>query len=162
MKITREKLLQVWGVLSQLSQEKTTAKGAYGIAKNKKLLEAEIKSMEEARENLKYPKEKLEEFDTKRIALCKELADKEEDGSPKLDKNMFVFSPDNKAIFEEKFSVIREEYKDVLEERNKVDTEYRTFLSEETELTVHEIKIADMPDGVSAAQIEVLGDIIVD
>lgn len=160
MKISREKLFQVWGVLNQLSSEKTTAKGAYGIAKNKKLFETEIKSMEEAKKNLKYPEEKLSEFHNKRVELCKEFADKDEAGEPKVSGQTFVISDEGRVAFDKKFATLREEYKETLEEQDKVDAEFRAFLAEEIELVVHNIKIDDMPNGLTAQQLEALGEII--
>lgn len=161
MKITREKLIQVFGILSQLSQEKTTAKGAYGIIKNKKLVEVEIKSVEEAQKNLKYPDD-LPTFHSERIALCTEFSEKDEDGKPKTEGSTFVLDPETRPEFNSKFSELVEKFKETLDEQQRVDEDFRLFLAEEIEFVVHGIKIDDMPNGVSAAELELLGDIIVD
>jgi glyoxylate utilization-related uncharacterized protein len=164
MKISREKLISVVGILTSLSGEKTTAKGAYAILKNKKLIEAEIKNVEETQKALKYPD--LTEFHSKRIELCNEFADKDEEGKPKLEEergaSLFVFSPENRVKFNEKLIVLMEEHKDVLDEHRTVDLDFTTFLKEEVEVSVHEIKLNDLPNGISAAQIELLGDIVVE
>jgi hypothetical protein len=55
-----------------------------------------------------------------------------------------------------------EEHKDVLDEHRTVDLDFTTFLKEEVEVSVHEIKLNDLPNGISAAQIELLGDIVVE
>ena len=41
MELTREKSLQLWQLLNSLSGQKTSAKGAYGISKNRRILEVE-------------------------------------------------------------------------------------------------------------------------
>lgn len=157
MKISREKLIQVWSVLSQLAQEKTTAKGAYGIAKNKRLLEDEIKSIEDAQKAIEYPAE-LEEFNTKRLVLCREYASKDEKGEPIVNNQAFVI-PD-RTEFDKELAALREEYKEPLDVRQKIDEDFHKFLIEETEISVHVIKLEDLPNGITAAQIELLGEII--
>lgn len=161
MKITREKLIQAYGILTQLSQVKTTAKGAYGLIKNKKLVEVEVKNIEDAQKNLKYPND-LEEFHSKRIALCNEFADKDEEGKVKTEGSSFIISPESRVLFDAKFAELVSEYKETLDTQQKVDNDFRVFLAEEIEFTVYSIKIDDMPDDISAAQLEVLGDIVVD
>jgi hypothetical protein len=164
MKISREKLIQVVGVLTGLSNEKTTAKGAYAILKNKKLIESEVKNIEEVQKNLKYPD--LSVFHTKRIEIASEWATKDEDGKPKTENkegaNIFVFSSENRVKFNEKLMELVQEHKELLDEHQVVDVDFSNFLKEEIEVSVHEVKVSDLPNGISAAQIELLGEIVVD
>jgi hypothetical protein len=158
MKITREKLIQVWTILSQLSQVKTTAKGAYGIGRNKRAIESEIKSLEEAQKAVIYP-DSLNEFHSKRVELCREFADKDADGNPKMTGQSFVMTT-GRSLFEEKLIPLREEYKEPLEAANKIDSEFHAFLQEEIEVEVFKIKIDDVPNDISGAELEILGEII--
>lgn len=160
MNFTRENLVQIWGVLNSLAQEKTTAKGAYGIAKNKRIIETEVKSIEEAQRNQKLP-DGIEDFEAKRIDLCKEYCDKDKDGKPMVDGNSFVII-ENQVVFTEKLTELREEFAEPLQARKDQDKDFREFLKEDVEIDLHKIKIDDMPNNITGQQIEILDDIIVE
>ena len=161
MKFTRENLVQIWHVFNSLANEKTTAKGAYGIAKNKRIAEAEIKSIEDAQKNQKEP-EGIAKFEKARIELCQELADKDEEtGAPIMNGSNFAMS-ENAEEFATRFAELREEYKEALDERDKLSKEFEDFIKEEVEIDFHAIKVDDLPDSMTAMQLEALGDIIVD
>jgi len=160
MKFKREDLVQVWTVLNSIANEKTTAKGAYGIAKNKRLVESEIKSIEDAQKSQVTP-EGVQEFDTERLKACNEFCDKDEDGKPKVMNNNFVMT-ENTVVFNEKLAELQEEFKEGLEARSVLEEEFKVFLQEEVEVEIHTIKINDLPDNITATQIEALNDIVVD
>ena len=160
MKFTRENLVSIWGVLNGLAAEKTTAKGAYGIAKNKRIVDAEVKSIEDAQKNQKLP-EGIEEFEAKRIDLCKKMADKDEEGNPLVVNNSFVLA-ENKAKFDKKLEKLRKEYEVAITTRETQDKDFQDFLKEEIEVDFHAIKVDDLPDNVTAQQIGILDEIIVD
>jgi len=160
MKFTRENLVQIWGVLNGLTAEKTTAKGAYGIAKNKRIVDSEVKSIEEAQKNQKLP-DGIEEFESKRIELCKKMADKDEEGNPMVANNSFVLVQ-NKQKFDKKLEKLRKDYDEPISLREKQDKEFQDFLKEEVEIDFHTINVNDLPDNVTAQQIGILDEIIVD
>lgn len=160
MDFTRENLVQIWGVLSGLAQEKTTAKGAYCIAKNKRIVETEVKSIEEAQKNQKLP-DGIGEFESKRITLCEEFCDKDEEGKNKVNDNSFVIT-ERRFEFNEALSRLRDEYKEALDARVKQEEEFLSFLRETVDINFHVINVSDLPDNITAQQLEVLGDIIVD
>jgi hypothetical protein len=160
MNLTRENLVKIWGVLGGLAREKTTAKGAYGIAKNKRLTEVEISSIEEAQKNRSVP-EGLDKFHEERIALCKEYCDKDGNGENIVIKNEFQIV-ERLEEFTEKLTELREEHKEALDARDEQDQEFRDFLKEEVEIEFHKINIADFPDSMTAEQMEILEPIIND
>jgi len=162
MKTKRENVISVFGVMNVLSEEKTTAKGAYAIAKNKKIAEGEVKAIEEAQKNVIIP-DKFKEYDEKRIKLCEELADKDKDGNPVKINNgqQFAISPESQEVFNEKLQSLREEYKEAIEEKDKVEKDFLDLLAEEVEVDFHKVKIDDLPDNVTASQIEALDEIII-
>ena len=160
MNFTRENLVQIWGVLNGLAQEKTTAKGAYGIAKNKRIVETEVKSIEEAQKNQQLP-EGIEEYEQKRLGLCEKFCDKDEEGKPVVNGNTFVIVKERPA-FDTELLKLQEEFKEPLSTRQKQDLEFQDFLKEEVNVDFHQIKIDDLPNNVTGQQVEVLGDIIIE
>jgi hypothetical protein len=162
MKMKRENVLGVFGIMNVLAEEKTTAKGAYAIAKNKKIAETEVKALQEAQQKVTVP-EKFQEYEEKRLDLCEEVADKDEEGkSIKINNGQqFAISPENQDIFNEKLKVLREEYKEAIEAKDKVEKDFFDLLAEEIEIDFHKVKIDDLPDNITASQIEALDEIII-
>lgn len=162
MKMKRENVINVFGIMNVLSEEKTTAKGAYGIAKNKKIAEAEVKAIQEAQQKVEMP-EKFNEFDKKRIELCEEVADKDEDGKPIKINNgqQFSISEERQDEFSEKLKALREEYKEAIEQKDKIEQDFIDLLSEEIEVEFHKVMIDDLPNNITANQIEALDEIII-
>jgi len=161
MKFTRENLIKAWQALTVLSTEKTSPKGAYAIAKNKRLAEAEVKSIEDAQKNQKEP-EGLVEYEQARIELCRELCNKDEEtGAPVLNGTQFVMT-DNAEEFAERLKELQEEYKGPLAEQEKIIKDFEAFMKEEVEMSFHEIKVDQLPDSVSAMQLEALDEMIVE
>jgi len=161
MKFTRENLIKVWHALTVLSTEKTSAKGAYAIAKNKRLAETEVKSIEDAQKNQKEP-EGLIDFENARINLCNELCDKDEEtGAPVLNGKNFSMS-ENAEEFNKRLTELRFEHKEALDAQEKIIKDFEDFVKEEVEIAFHEIKVDQLPDSVTAEQIGALGDIVVE
>jgi hypothetical protein len=167
MKVTREQFIQLWTVLNSLAEEKTTAKGAYGIAKNRRIAKAEIEAIQEAQKNQKVP-EGIYEFETKRIALCEQYADKDEAGKPILDTNPLNAEQktfrlrENIVVFNEELQKLMEEYKPAIEERDLLTKQFQDFLKEETDIDFWKISFSDLPNKISAHEIDILGEIIAD
>ena len=161
MKITRENLVQLYGVLNALSEKEMKAKAAYGIAKNKLKAEPEIKSIQEAQQKIQ-PDARVLEFENKRIELCKEFATKDEEGEPVTIGPRFDIPVDAMEDFEKKIEEVKEEYKEALEEKEKNEEEWMELMKEEVEIDIHTIHIDFMPDTVTPQQLLLLGEIITD
>jgi len=161
MKITRENLVQLYGALNALSEKEMKAKAAYGIAKNKSKVESEVKSIQEAQQKIQPAPEVLE-FEEKRINLCKEAANKDDNGEPITIGPRFDIPVGAMPDFEKKIDELREEYKEALDQKEKNDEEWVELMKEEIEIDIHQIHIDMMPDTITPQQIELLGEIIVD
>jgi hypothetical protein len=156
MKITREKLIAMWGLVNRLVNEKTAVKFHYLMLKNKKLLEPEVESLQKAN----TPPEGHNEFNKKRLDLCNSFADKEEDGSPKIINDNFVISEETKEEFEKKLSELKEEYKDVVDTMDKNQEDFIALLKEEVEIELAKIPLSIMPEAILGRDVELLFDII--
>lgn len=143
-------LLTLWAVFERLQQEKTNVKFSYAIAKNKIQMRPEVEALEEARK----PSEKFVEYEQKRIALAKELADRDETGKIKAENDRFIIS-EKMDQFNEKLEVLQKEYKDSIEEREKQIKEYNSILEEEIYIKLYKIKVEHLPDEIEAGFVEV-------
>lgn len=128
---------------------------SYAVAKNKKLIETEIEALNVA---LKAS-EKYTEFDTKRVELCKRLADKDEKGVAKMDNNSFVIIA-NKEEFDKELEALRTEYKEEIDAREAQIKKFNEMMEEESSFVPHKIKLADLPANITAKQTTDLFEII--
>lgn len=158
MKLAREQVVAIYGILKNLGQEKISAKGAFAIVKNKDLAEREVKQIEEAQQKLVTPelKDKLMEYDKRRIEECRLLADKDDKGIPIIENNLFKLSPESRTLLAEKIQNLHNEYKETFTQKESIDKEFEEVLKEEIEIGFHKIKIEDFPAKISPAEMEAL------
>ena len=157
MKIVREKLIGIWHLIDRLSNTKTNVKFHYLLMKNKKILEPEIKALQEAQ--AASPPERLEELNSKRIPLCEEFCVRDEENNPVIQNDNYVFEPDQKTKLEEKFKELEEEYADVLAEMEKIQNEFKELLDTEVEINLAKIPLSIFPD-LNGKEVEIMFDII--
>jgi hypothetical protein len=158
MKVKREKLVAMWGLINRLQGQKTAVKFHYLLLKNRKLLEPEITALQEAQ--TADPPEGHEEFNKKRLAVCNEFAEKDDNGEVKIVNNNFVIPPDQKEKFEAKLDKVKEEYKEVLEIMDKRQEDFISLLQEEVEVDLATIPLSIMPDNLVGNEVETLFEII--
>ena len=130
-------------------------KFAYARLKNKKLISDEIKVFED----LLKPSDGFLEYDKKRIELCVKYSKKDEKGKSIIENNSYAGLTDNKE-FEKELGQLKEEYKEVMDERLKLLEEYNKMLEEEIELNFHKILLEDIPTDITGQQLELLMPII--
>lgn len=161
MKIKRKTLASMWGLINKILGEKTSVKFHYLMLKNKKLLEPEIESLQKTNE----PPQGKTEFEEKRVKLCKEYAEKDEAGKPKLEDDQFgnknfVVPDEAKPEFEEKLAVLKEEYKSAFDEFEKQQKDFLDLLEEEVEIELARIPLSIMPEDIVGTDVELLFDLI--
>jgi len=161
MKITRENLMNLFGVLNALGSKEMKAKAAYGLAKNKTKVESEIKAIQEAQQKIQPSAEAIK-FNEERIKLCEEFSNKDEDGKAIEIGLRYDIPAEKIEAFEAKVEEVKEKYKEALEEKEKKEEEWMELMKEEVEVDIHRIHIDLMPDTITPQQIETLGEIIID
>ena len=174
MKVKREQVLNIFGILQSLSNEKVSPRGAYNIAKNKQLAEIELKVYQEAQKQAKTP-EGIIKFEEKRLQLCEESAEKDEEKKAKkidilnpmtgrLEKNqdgstkqMFDITEENRTVLQKTLDELAEtEFKEAFEERDKIEEGFKKLLEEEIDMSFVKIKIDDLPSKITPTEIETL------
>lgn len=131
-------------------------KFAYAVAKNRRVVEAEVNAMQEA---LKPTKE-FEEYDKKRIVICEKYCERDEKGKPLFDAQNNYKDVNGNPAFEAEIKVLKEEYAEALDERRKTTEDYNKMLEEEIEFTFHKVLQDDLPKDITAGQLSAITLII--
>ena len=158
LKMTRDKVAELYGVLNQLGNTKGPVKFGFIAAKNKRVAEPEVKSLQEANK----PIPEYMESEDKRLKLCREYAEKDDKGNPVVMGQAFKIQEDLKAEFDEKIEALKEEYKETIEETEKRQEEFRKLLEEEIELEFNTFKMSEMPEEMLNRDMDVLYELIED
>lgn len=124
-------------------------KFAYAVAKTKNL----IKPLVEALEEVKKPAENFQKFESERIKLCREHAEKDEKGQPKIMGGVYVGLGEE---FNTELEKLKEEHKQAIEEREQQMQDYAKLLEEEVDVELHKVKLDEVPEDITGKQLEML------
>lgn len=169
MKLERKQVVDILNVLNNMGKEKLSPRIALGIARNKAVAEEELKLIQEARSKVVMP-EGLLKYDEERIELCKQYAEKDEEGNPKEQEvknpdtgqkqSIFVFSPENnKELTKAIEKLIENKYKDAFEEKDAIEEEFEDLLNEEIDVSMVKLDIDKLPD-LTTEQVKVIEPIL--
>ena len=148
--ITRQELFELWYGLPALANLRGFKLG-YAIARTKAKLKIEIEVLQEV---LK-PAPAFEEYEKRRMELCRKFAQKDGQGNPMIQGNEFVFG-DNRGAFDTEMVPLQEEYAQAIEDRKKQTEDYVAGLKEPLTVEVHTVALEDVPEDVTVSQVEVL------
>jgi hypothetical protein len=126
-------------------------KFAYCVAKNKRLIEQELKILEDILKSTNA----FREYETKRIQVCEKNCVKDPSGKPILDKNG-NFDILNKASFDSEMNPLMEQYKDTIDHRKKQVDEFQEMMGKQVEVEVHQIKLEDIPQDITPKQMDII------
>lgn len=135
-------LLQAINACGNLSGVKI----AYSLNKNKKLITAELETLQEAIK----PNEKFLEYDKKRIETCKKYADRE-NGEPKMKDNNFIIT--DRKEFDKEIEKLNKDNKEILDEREKQGKEFNELLKKESTFAPYMVDYKELPESISVSQL---------
>lgn len=154
MKLSRNAVAELYNGLNTLGGLQGV-KFTYFVAKNKALLESEIKDMKEVIKT----SEEYNVYEKARIALAEEHAVKE-DGKPVVKDNRYVM--EDKEAFNKACEALKLEHKDAIDQRKKQVEDFNKFLEEEIELNLHNIQLTDVPTNITVEQMEIIEPLVKD
>ena len=157
--ISREKAFKLNDLLKALKNIKNT-KFAYAITKNTRLIDAELEIMKEIAQS--GVPEKLQEFESKRKELIEKYAEKNEDGTFKTVNGNYDVQGDNLVAFQTDYDALTKEYADTLAENEANNAKVDGMLKEEIDLALIKVKVDNLPDDLSAEELDALEPIIED
>ena len=116
-------------------------KFAYAIAKNTIVIQAEVKLLEDAKN------EKYKEYDKKRLELAKKHARKDAQGNPLVINNSYIL--ESQEMFDAELGILRKEYEMEIKE-------YEDLLNTENELKLFKVKLSEIPVDITIGQMFVI------
>ena len=156
MKIKLSKLaglLQGFNLVNNLSGFKF----AYGIAKNRKIVEEELKILSE----VITPSKEFTEYDKQRVELCKKYATKDAKGKPVIVNGAFSGLKQN-SKFDKEIEELRTKFKVALDKRRKEEEDYNKMLEDEIDVNFHMIEAKSIPDNITVGQMQSIMPVVKD
>lgn len=129
-------------------------KFAYGISKNLNLLKPEVNALNEARK----PSPEFGLYDKERVELAQKHAEKDEKGKTVTLNGQYQIV--DQEAFDKEFKELQEKHKETLEKREVQMKEFNDLLDKEVEITLHKIKLEDVPQNITTAQMNSIYSII--
>lgn len=147
--------------LEELKKINLTGKAGYAVAKNRKLIEAELEALQETVKATKS----FEKYENERVELAKKHAKKDEKGEPVVSKphpltGQTSFVIEKQEQFDKEYEKLKETHKEALEEREKQINDYNAFLQEDIKIELHKIEESDIPETATAEEIYTLLEIV--
>ena len=141
-------------VLQKIIKVSKDVKFTYKLIKNKNLIKDIITNLDEVRT---VKDEKYEEYDAKRVALCKEYCDKDDNGNPVLFDNVFQGLIGN-VVFSEKIKLLNEESAECINNYKKKIKDIEDIFNEDFDNSVEwvEVDINEVPNVVDGEDLEML------
>jgi len=140
-------MIQLVQVIDKVLPVSKKVKFNYLLNKNKRLIDEEQKTLAE----ISKPSDKIVEFETKRLELCRTHCTKDDDGNPVLNKDTNRFEGlDKSAKFKKAFEKLAKEYDEAIKENQEKMNQYDELLQEESKVELVKIPIDIVPDDVIA------------
>lgn len=158
-RISNKDVASFWATLS--SEEIASLRGAkfaFSVAKNRLRIKPIIEALEAVRDQ---GVEILREFNERRVSLCSELADKDEEGLNKITNRQFSIT-ENREEFDARFDKLLSQYQSEIDEKKRFDAEFMELLEKEEEIDLHMVGISDVPDDISVSTMSGLEPMILD
>lgn len=125
-------------------------KFAYTIIKNKKVIEEEIKDLEEV---VKANPE-FEKYEQERIQLCELHSEKDQNGKALIEDQKYKIIDQTK--FDVELETLKGKYGESINERFRQIDEYNKMLDENVEMDIKKLNFDDLPENITTDQLESL------
>jgi hypothetical protein len=125
-------------------------KFAYTVIKNKKVIEEEIKLLEEV---VKANPE-FEKYEQERIQLCEVHSEQDGDGKALIIDNKYKIIDQIK--FDKELLLLKDKYQESINERFSQIDDYNKMLDEDVEMTIQKLNFDDLPVNITTDQLESL------
>jgi hypothetical protein len=122
----------------------------YGLKINEGLIFPQIEALKKAAEVSK----EFKKFHLELKDLNVKYAKKNTDGSPVIEKDLYVIDPDQMSLRDTEFLSLREKFAEEIKRREKQLIEYDGLLKEEVEIDFFEIKLSDCPSNLKKSAMD--------
>lgn len=110
-----------------------------------------------------FQTDEFEDYNKKRIEICKKYAVKNDSGEPKIENNQYIINNeliiDGKS-FEEAQKILMEDNKKCIEEQENISKQFISEMDEEVDFEFFSIPSAKLPDEFTSGQIQLINELI--
>jgi len=157
MSMTNKEAFILHAVIGKFEKEdKVPTKFAWALMRTKKKLKALVDSMNE----LRQPSEEIQEYEKKRIALCEEYSEKDEDGKPVIENQNYKILEGKREALDEEIKKLRDENKEAFDAQEAKMKELDELMEEEADVEVYKVKEQYLPDTISVGDLQILEPMI--
>lgn len=154
------KLIEVLN-LKQGLESVSTLKGvkfAYAVSKNFKKITPEIEAFDDAR---KADKD-FEAYEKERMALCVKHSEKDKEGNPVMIKlpNGQQYDIKDMVAFEKESKNLKDKHNKAVDQREKQMADVEKLLQSEVSIDFHKVKFEDIPNDITAVQLQSIDQMI--
>lgn len=138
-----------------LVSELRGAKFSYAMAKNKRVLIAEIEDLQKAVEMA----DEYNKYDKQRIELCEKFSKKDKNGEPAIVDNEYEI--EDRKTFDDALDALGTKHKEVIDERKKQIDDFNELLDKPINgVAFHKISHDDLPDNITPEQTDAIFELI--
>ena len=141
---------KLFELFEELKTINLTGKVGYAIAKNRRLVEQEVETLQET---VKASKE-FETYEKERVEIAKKHAKKDEKGKEVIENNSYIL--EDQEAFDKEFEVLKEAQNEVIETRKKQLEDFNDLLEEQTTLELFHITEDKIPENATAQEVYTL------
>lgn len=117
------------------------------------IIDDEFKNYEE----LIKPTQESKDYDERRLSLIKKYGEMEENGELKVfENNTYRIKPDQVNSFNSDIFLLNQEFKEVLEEKIKLEEDLENWLNEEIEIPDLEINVDNLPSTLTDDEVKII------
>lgn len=121
---------------------------AYAVMKNKQLIDNKLMEVD----FIRNVSPQVLEYEEKRVKLCEEYAQKDENGRPIIEKDLYVIMEQDREIFRGKMEELFEQYRPFIEERRQQVDLFTQKMNSPVDFEFIKIEKKDIPPQISTAQ----------
>lgn len=149
----KNEMVNLYGVLKEVENEKASIRFSYAAAKNIKAIEVEVNALQKI---IQTPVEGGEEYEKERLEVLKKYAEKDEKGKPILYNNQYKILPENMDHFNAEMKQLEEKHKDAIDRLKERNKELEKLLQEEIEIPLQMVTLDELPQELTPLQVEML------
>lgn len=156
-------IINIFEGLQRINVNPAPVKFMYAVSRNKKILLSEYRELDEMRK----PTEEVFEYERKRIEICEEYSEKDENGNIKkrpTGPNTFdyIIEEKYKEGFDKEMKKLEEKYKESLDNHKKKIEDFKSLLQEDSNTeNLHKVKLEDVPTNLNQNIMDLLIDVMI-
>lgn len=119
---------------------------AYAVFKNKKLIDNKLMEVD----FIKNVSPKIVEYEKKRVSLCEQYAQRDEQGNPMFEGDLFIIN--EKEEFREKMNELFQQYEESIKERQQQIDIFNEKMNQKVELPFIKLTKEQIPPQITTAK----------